>query len=184
MRTSRDVYLEALDDLTGGGGKVFNIHDNGGADSVLVASYEGVPEELHTTAFSFGLSSADHEEWRLGKPELMTSVKSTDESWGLCMGEIVRNYRADSLFEYGTILHFRQRIADDCPMTSFFIFASSLLDKEQQCIVLPDRRVNIAQMYPIFEQEAGLVRDIGVERFFFDLKIDFFDLARPCVVRN
>jgi hypothetical protein len=184
MKKSRDQYLKALDDLIGGGGRIHEITDPDEADPVLVVAYHGVPEQDHTTAFSFGLSSAKHSEWCFGKPELMISVNSNDHAWALCMGEIIKNYRDKCLFEYGTILHFRQRVVDECPMTSFFVFASSLFNKMQQRLVLSDRTINLAQMYPIYEEEASLVNEVGVENFFWEMGIDFCDIGRPLVLRQ
>jgi hypothetical protein len=112
----------------------------------------------------------------------MISIRSRDHAWALCMGEIIRSHRQDSLFEYGTILHVHERVVDDSPMTSFLIFASSLLSESQQRITLADRTIHVSQLYPIHAQEAETIRRMGVETFFWDLEIDFYDTQRPPVV--
>jgi len=178
MNKSRDEYLAWIDDLAGGGGRVYDLTDRDEGASVLVNAYDHVPHAGHMTAFSFGLSSAIHREWTHGRPELMISVKSMDHAWALCMGEIIKNKRDSTLFEYGTVLHFGERIVAGCALTSFFVFASTLLDEAQRTLELSDRRINIAQMYPMYPSEAQLLRDIGAERFFWDLGIDFSDLTR------
>jgi len=178
MNRGRDEYLACIDDLAGGGGKVYDQSDRDDAASTLVIAYDHVPQVGHMTAFSFGLSNATHSEWTHGKLELMISVTSMDHMWALCIGEIIKKRRGSALFEYGTVIHFGERIADDCSLTSFFVFASTLLDEAQRSLELFDRRVNIAQIYPIYPSEAQLVRDIGAERFFWDLGIDFSDLRR------
>lgn len=171
-------YLAAISKLTGSDGRIYEMTDPGDALPVSVAVYDNIPEVGHLTAFSFGLSSAVHSEWIGGKPELMISVKSMDHAWALCMGEIVRTGRDSALFEYGSIIHFRERILDECPITSFLVFASSLLGSEHRSFRLSDRRINIAQLYPIYESEAKLIKDIGVERFFWELGIDFSNVDR------
>jgi hypothetical protein len=181
MSKSSAEYLAAIDDLAGGNGRVYEVTDLGEVSPVLVAAYDHVPDAGHMTAFTFGLSNAKHPEWTHGKPELMISVRSIDHAWALCMGEIVKNNRDYTLFEYGSILHFRERIIDNCPLTSFLVFVNSLLNESQQTLRLSDRKVNIGQLYPIYESEARVVRDIGVERFFWELGIDFSNLSRESV---
>jgi hypothetical protein len=179
-----EQYFDAVGELAGGDGRFYRITDEGESPLVAVVAYDDVPEDGHTTAFSFGLSSAVHPEWVHSRPELLISVKSKDPAWGLCMGEIVRNYRQESLFSYGTILHFRQRVAEESPMTSFLIFASTLLDPEDNQLSLSDRKIVLSQMYPIHEDEAQVVREVGVEKFFWKMDIDFYDVQRPSVRRG
>jgi hypothetical protein len=173
-----DLYFEAVDALAGGIGTRYEVSEPKEVSPVLVAIYSDVPETGHTTSFTFGLSSADHPEWVQGRPELIVSVKSLDHSWGLCIGDIVRNHRSKDLFSQGTMLHFRQRIADDSRMTSFLVYACTLLDQTDQRIVLPDRVVGLSQAYPIYEEEAELVKRMGVRSFFWDLGVDFYDVTR------
>jgi len=181
MKRSREQFLTALNDLTGGNGELYEVADEG-EKAVTIAVYPDVPDPGRTIAFSFGLSCASHEEWAHGKPELMISVKSRDVSWALCMGEIIRAERARCLFEHGSILHFKETIEDGSPLTSFFVFASNLLDQDQRTIVLEDRTINVAQIYPIYESEAALIRELGIQRFFWDLGIEFEDVHRAPAV--
>jgi Suppressor of fused protein (SUFU) len=163
---------------------VYTISDRNDILPVLAIAYTDVPEDGDSTGFTFGLSSANHPEWINSKPELMISVRSRDHAWTICMGEIVQNSRYESTFSYGAILHFRQRVVDTCPMTSFLLFACTMLDAEQQRICLEDRVVNISQLYPIYEDEVPLILEIGVEKFFWELGIQFEELGRPPVLRN
>ena len=182
MKTVRERYLAAVADLAGGPGTVHEIAEPE-EDPVSVVVYEDMPEDGLLTAFSYGLSTAVHPEWVLGKPELMISVASRDIAWALCMGEIIRNARADALFEYGSVLQFGETIEDGCPMTSFLVFASNLLNAEQQGVALGKTRINLAQLYPIHESEGDLVLEIGAQRFFFELGIEFENLKRPPVAK-
>jgi hypothetical protein len=177
--SSRKEYFDALEELTGAEGRFYRITDEDESPPVYVVLYDELPEPDHITAFSYGLSDAVHPEWKHSKPELMISLKSKDDSWALCMGEIIRNSAQDSLFSYGTVLHFREQIADESAMTSFLIFANSLLDAGQEKFTLPDRTIKLSQLYPIHEQEAEIIRRIGPEKFFFELGLDFYDVKRP-----
>ena len=185
MTRSSEQYIAALDDLAGGNPRhLYKITDHDEIPPVYAVIYNDTPESGHTTGFTFGLSSANHADWVYSRPELMISVKSTDHSWAICAGEIVRNWRHDNSFLQGTVLHFRQRIVDTCPMTSFLIFTCDLLEPELQRIPLADRTVHLSQLYPIYEEEAPLLLEIGLEKFFFKLGIDFSDVDRPSAARK
>jgi hypothetical protein len=180
-RSLSEEYFSIADNLAGRGGTYYPITERGEPSVVAVGVYDDVPEPGHVTGFSFGLSGANHREWIDSRPELIISVKSIDHAWALCMGEIVKNYREESLFSYGTILHFREIVADDSRMTSFLIFECTLLKGEQHRVVLPDRTINWSQMYPVYESEAAIVRQVGAERFFWELGVDFYDVHRQPV---
>jgi len=173
----RERYLARIADLAGGPGQLYEIAE-ADEDHVSVVTYKDMPEPGHLTAFSYGLSTANHAEWTFSRPELMISVASKDASWALCMGEIIRNHRTDVLFEYGSVLVFGETIEDGCPMSSFLVFASNLLNAEQQRIALGKTIVNISQLYPIYDSEGDLVLELGAERFFFELGIEFENINR------
>jgi hypothetical protein len=59
---------------------------------VAIFVYKDWPEPGLITGLTFGLSAATHPDWKLGKPELMISVESTDEAWPCAVG-----YIADAL---------------------------------------------------------------------------------------
>jgi len=179
MRNHSKQYFAFLDELAGERARTYEMTAPSEANPVFVAVYNNIPDDGHITAFTFGLSSVVHPDWNNSRPELMISVRSNDDAWALCMGEIISAYRGTIPFSYGSILHFRQRIVDDCPMTSFLVFASSLLSAAQQTISLPDRLISISQIYPIYEEESALIHQVGVERFFWEFDINFSDLSRP-----
>ena len=47
---------------------------------VAVFVYKDWPELGHITGFTFGLSPANHPDWKFGRPELMIAVESADEA--------------------------------------------------------------------------------------------------------
>lgn len=179
-KESRILFFDAIDELVGVSGHLYDLGDSGELP-VSVVAYADVPEVGITTSFSFGLSEANHPEWVAGKPELVLSVASRDEAWPICLGEIVRLNRGRVLFTYGSILHFHHSIEEGCPLTSFLLFAPELL--ESSMFVLEDRVVNVAQLYPIHESEVSIIREIGALRFFRDSEICFEDIHRPAFAK-
>jgi hypothetical protein len=176
--SSLETYVKHIEDICGTAGRYFRITDEYESSSICVVSYPNVPEEGCTTAFSFGLSSVPHEEWRNSRPELVISVNSLDTAWPLAMGELIRNGRDQCLFSYGMILNFGQKIVEESEMTCFLVFACTVVEDSDSVVELEDRKVHFSQLYPIHHSETGLIKDVGVERFFFDLGIDFFDVKR------
>src|SRR5262245_45461134 len=54
--------------------------------------FHDVPEPGYTTAVTFGLSLANHPEWKVGKPELLLCVQSADEAWGEAVASVVEAF--------------------------------------------------------------------------------------------
>ena len=52
-----------------------------GMKGLTAITYPNLPEPGFLTAVTYGLSLADHELWRHGKPELCISVRSADRKW-------------------------------------------------------------------------------------------------------
>ncbi|HXK58858.1 MAG TPA: hypothetical protein PLP42_03095 [Acidobacteriota bacterium] len=105
-----EQYLAILDELTGQQPKqIYQIIGREDPPQLIVFSYANIPEEDQQTAFTFGLSSIEKAEWKLGRPELVISVKSLDPSWPLALGDIAARCRNELLFECGTILDFGGR---------------------------------------------------------------------------
>lgn len=181
MSKTIDDFLQSVDRICGAPGEIYRVTESDESRAVLVSSYPDTPEPGCRTSFTFGLSSAVHSEWRLGRPELMLSVRSDDTAWGLCMGEIVRTQRDRILFEQGSILNFGQQISSESLMSSFLVFASNLLDASSSRFEFDDRVINISQLYPIHESEGDTILSVGLERFFWEMGIDFEDVRRKPV---
>jgi hypothetical protein len=177
-----EEYLDWLKQIVGDGGKIYDISGMDIAPQIFVVIFDQVPEVGHKTAYSFGLSSVAHPEWRFSRPELVISVKSDDNSWGLAMGEIIRQKRGSDLFEYGSVFQFGERISDESEMSAFLVFANSLYDPGQETATFCDRSIGLSQLYPIYADESETIKRIGVEAFFFRCGIDFYDVRRKKVV--
>jgi hypothetical protein len=178
VKKKTELFLDYVEAICGVEPEYYKITEQEEHPAVLVASFSDFPASGHTTSFSFGLSSYKRTEWVYGRPELMISVKSTDVSWGLAMGEMIRNARGTSTFRYGTILNFEQPVADDSKIDSFLVLNNSLLPESQSKLALPDYVVNIAQLYPVFHEEWPIIDRIGPVDFVRTLGIDFSDVHR------
>ena len=134
------------------------------------------PEAGCLTALTYGLSLADHPEWRFGRSELLISVNTTDPSWALAVADIAAAHRGEWPFLWGTTIRFHGRISEDSKMSGFAIFAPSLvgraLPREDTSIQLSGYKVHLSGMYPIYEGEAALIGRIGLEEFWH---LDGFD---------
>lgn len=176
-----EQYLDHIDGIAGEKGTYFRISE--GSDSpVVIAAYKEVPEPECLTAFTFGLSCADHPEWTHGRPELVICVDSTDYAWALAMGEMVKNGRDDNLFSFGTILNFGMPVSNESAMSAFLVFACTMLEYDDAKVVLSDRTVHLSQLYPIYVEEIPLIKKIGPEKFHTDLGVDFFNTRRTPVI--
>lgn len=177
-----EEYLDWLTRIAGDDGRIYDIGGQGSDPPIFVVIFDGLPEAGHKTAYSFGLSSISHREWRYSRPELVISVKSRDNSWGLAMGEVIRQMRHTHLFEYGSTIGFGDRISDESEMSAFLVFANSMYDKGDEMSMFSDRTISLSQLYPIYAEERETILRIGAEAFFFKSGIDFYDVHRRKVL--
>lgn len=153
-----------------------------GWKSVTAISYRDLPPGMRTT-ITYGLSLADHSDWRLAKPELLISVQSDHTGWGLAVAFLAEQLRGDCPFTYGETINFGERMAPDSAMTAFLIFAPAVLDPEDYLDIdvgdtLP---VVINGCYPIHEVERQYVAEHGIEDFWHQ-DWDPYDVTRPPAV--
>jgi hypothetical protein len=177
-KSSIEHYLDHLDGLFGKG-DCRKVTDETERPHVWVVGYRDVPDPGSLAGFTYGLSSIEHRDWKLGRPELLISVNSPNLDWALAAGFLAKKYRGLCPFSIGNVLRFGSRITSESEMSAFFVFAPSLLTPEEAAIVLPDRRINIVQLYPIYEEEIELIQREGVGSFFARDNLDLSDVRRP-----
>lgn len=184
MPSRAERYLAHLDGLSGGVEPRFVPVDSTkpGLQRVMVLAYEDLPEGL-LTAVTYGLSLAEHADWRLGKPELCISVGSTDLAWALAIGTLAERLRGDCPFSYGNTINFGERVSPDSEMTAFAVFAPSVLDPEDYSgiDVGDEKPISLAGCYPIHEVEKDYIAEHGLEAFW---RLDWapYDVTRPPAV--
>lgn len=130
MASRAENYLAHLDRLSGGIEPRFlpvaSTHD--GWKGVTVITYKRLPDDL-TTSLTYGLSLADHPDWRLGRPELCLSVRSDDDSWAWAVGQLAEGLRGTCPFSYGNTVDLGEPVSPDSAMTAFLVFAPAVLDR-------------------------------------------------------
>jgi hypothetical protein len=131
------------------------------------------------TAITYGLSLAEHPEWRLGKPELVISVRSSDERWARAAGFLADRLRGLSSFAYGETVNFGEKVSPESSMSAFVIFAPAVLDRADFLNIdvgdtLP---INLQGLYPIHDRERVWIHEHGLEAF-WRLEWDPYDVAR------
>ena len=148
---------------------------------VAVFIYKDWPETGFITGFTLGLSAVAHPDWKLGKPELMISVESTDEAWPCAIGFMAEALRGRCPFCYGNTINFHAQISEASDLDAFLIFAPPFLKKDQMAVKLTDFTCNIAGMYPMFSSELPLYDELGLERFWHLPDWDPLNVNRkPC----
>jgi len=184
MPSRTERYLAHLDRLSGGVEPRFQPIESAkpGLRGVTAIIYEDLPEPGQLTGLTYGLSLADHPDWRLGKPELCISVRSTDIAWALAIGYLAEHLRGSCPFGYGSTINFGDRVSPESAMTAFAIFAPAILDRDDYLgIDVGDTTINIAGCYPIHDTELRYITDNGLEAF-WQLDWDPYDVTRPPAV--
>jgi hypothetical protein len=184
-RSRVELFLAHLDSLSGGVEPQFLPIDSTrpGLNGVTAITYVGMPEPDLLTSVTYGVSLAQHAQWRLGKPELTLCVRSSDVTWARAMGWIAEQVRGECPFSYGDILDVGDRISDDSEMSAYVIFAPATMERNDflNIDVGDDLPIHIAGCYPIHETERQFIREQGLEAF-WELDWDPHDVSRPPAV--
>ena len=178
-----ELYLDHLDRLLPGAeAEFFPVGAPEDGPRVTAVVYREAPEAGHLTAFTYGLSLAEHPDWRLGKPELSITVYSGNPDWGIALAYLVANLRGDCPFSYGNTIRFGEPVEEGTEMSAFAIFAPSVATPEVQRVdVGEERPIVIVGAYPVHDDEATWIGEHGLEAFW---KLDWepYDVARPSAI--
>jgi len=148
---------------------------------VTALVYRDLPEPGFITGLTYGLSLADHPEWRLGKPELMITVESTDINWAIVPAIFADEWRGQQAFIYGSTMNHGEPICPETKMSAFVIFAPAILEPADCDIDVGEpRKVILNGCYPIHESERKFIQANGLEAF-WKLDWDPFDVGRAPV---
>ena len=154
-----------------------------GLPPVTAVLFEASPYRDCLTAVTYGLSLVARPEWKLGRPELMISVQSTDKLWAMAIADVAQKGRDDKSFTYGTCIDFQIPVSEESPMSAFLVFAPTLvnrsLNREESSVRLSSYTIHLAGMYPLHAAEMALYREIGLERFWHLPDFDPWNVQRP-----
>jgi hypothetical protein len=151
-----------------------------GQPPITAMVFRDMPEPGLLTGITYGLSLSDHPDWRMGKPELIISVRSADIAWALVIASFAEELRGECPFTYGGTLNHGQRISPESEMTAFTVFASGALDPADAEIDLGEYKIFLNGCYPIHESERQFIQKNGVEAF-WKLEWDINDVRRAPV---
>jgi hypothetical protein len=166
-RSDVEQYLDFLHGLTDGmEPEHLLVTNDSERPPVWSFVFRGWIDEENLSAFTYGLSSGDHDDWKLGKPELVISVDSPEKEWALTVGFIAKKLRGVHSFQYGSTIKLGHRITSSSAMTAFLMFAPSILDERERVVKLLDRTINFVQLYPIYEEEIEVIQLVGMDRWF------------------
>lgn len=184
LKERRTKFLEHLDSIFGFEPDFISLDSFiPDAPKVVCMIYRDVPEAGCITGVTHGLSEVDHPEWRFGRPELTISVDSIDAAWPMAIAHLVNDLRGKCPFSYGDILNFGEPVSKESPMSSFFLFVPSILEKEQflNIDVGADLPLSITGAYPLYDSERAVFSKIGLKQFWHHPNFDLYSLSRPAV---
>lgn len=150
---------------------------------VTALVYKDVPEPGFITGITYGLSLGVHPDWKHGHPELCITVESGEMAWATVAAYVANGLRGQCPFTYGSTIRFHDRIHSQSEMNAFFVFAPSILQKEQYADINigTNYKVHIAGLYPIHESEIDVIAGLGLKDFWHHPDFDPFDVRRKAI---
>jgi hypothetical protein len=136
------------------------------------------PETGLLTAITYGLSLSEHPGWGEEKPELITTIRSADEEWGLSLASFAERLRGEESFQDGSILIGPTQLAAESEMEGFLLGDSQPEDHDHNRIDLPTRIVRLRRATPIYQCELEFIQQIGALPFLQKPEVDFRDTQR------
>ena len=174
-----EQYLDALDRLTGDPNPKFiqSPFWEGANPPVFAATYKNLPAPGLMTCITSGLSFAEHEEWVSYKPELVLTVRSSDEAWPLALAFIAHQGRGKYAFPLEETIDFRAQISAESQMSGFLICEQMLFEKNRHVIHMPSGHIVLHQLIPIYAGELGKLRAVD-RNWLYAKKFDPDDVTR------
>jgi hypothetical protein len=168
-------WLRALQERFGPVAEIRHVQV-GDNPNIIGFFFPNLPHPGSTTAVTCGLSRAEHPAWKLGRPELMVTMRSDKLDWGLAAAFFASNCFGQKKFTYGDIFNSDMPLADDTEMKGFLLLAPAFLDREQAKFDIGDKPIHLVAAYPLYEEEIALYHRIGLEAF---VKTEGFELDNP-----
>jgi hypothetical protein len=182
--TRVERFLTHLDGLSGGVEPSFWPVESTkpGIKGLTAIGYKDTPEPGLFLGVTYGLSLAEHKDWRYGKPELCVCVRSDSPTWLLAMATLAEQLRGECPFRYGDTLNFGEPISEESQLDGFVVFAPSVLDKDEAKVDVGDALpIHIVGTYPTYFRERTFIQQNGLEAF-WGLRWDPYDVTRPSAV--
>ncbi|WP_240421194.1 suppressor of fused domain protein [Paenibacillus periandrae] len=184
MKANVDYFIVHIEEVFGTDYKIhkFNAKDEG--KPIYLFIFRGIPEVGMITFITFGLSEGQHPEWISGKPELILSLETNDETWGHSIAWLAAELRGIKPFSYGDKFTFGEPICEGTSMIGYFVFSPSILDKDIKKIETTNLPIFLTGMYPIYKEEVELINEIGLKEFWFSNGFDLYNPKRVNITLN
>ena len=176
--SNAEIYLNYLEHMFGPS-DVIRRMDAAHGQAVHVFYYHDLPETGMLTAVTYGLSEGEHPEWKNGKCELIVTLGTKNEEWGMAMAFFAAQFRGEKAFTYGSLFSLDEPMTKESAMNGFFVFAPSFLDQRLSVLPMPDYKIFLKGLYPMYPEEAAVYRKIGLERFWHHPNFNMYDVNRP-----
>jgi hypothetical protein len=178
-------YVNHLESLTGVTMILHSLpQEEPGTGRVLAVICEDFPEAGHITGFSYGLSLADHRDWRATRPELTITVRSGEPDWAIVPARLANVLRGRAAFRRGQVVCGLGRLVESSPMRCLLV-ADPVVGPVTVDLSASGGGdvVGIVGMYPVHAAERDLVNAGGMDEF-WALPWDRYDPARPPAVES
>jgi len=179
MPSEAELFLNKITGLFGVENAIHKVDpmiENG--KPIYVFFYEDLPEKGKLTAITYGLSEANHPDWKFGRPELVVTLDTSDKAWGMAAGFLASQYQGEKPFRYGDLYTLDGPVSDESEMVGYLVFAPSFLNQEQAKIELSEKTIYLTGMYPVYKEEIDLYHKIGLEKFWHSDGFDMYDVHR------
>lgn len=184
-KADADRFMGHMEALFGKEDVIRKIGGDDGRPRVWCFIWRDLPEPGFTTGVTYGLSEAEHPAWKLGRPELLVSLKTRSEDWALCAAYFASAFWGEKKFSFGDMFTLDEPITEGSSMSGFIVFAPSLLDRAQAKVELDRCTVNIVGMYPLYAGEAALIQSRGFDAWWSRLsQTGINEVDRPDVSRE
>jgi hypothetical protein len=152
---------------------------------VTALVYRDIPEPGYVTGITYGLSLVNHPDWKLSRPELCISMRTTMDSWAMVAAYVANGMRGECPFTYGSTINFHQQIDNASEMSAFFLFAPSIFVQKEHYTgiqVGDGLPLNIVGLYPIYEEEIESINRLGLKDFWHHEHFDLYEPNRPRIL--
>lgn len=177
------AWLLALEERFG---TVSEIREVGiiGRPKIMVFYFKDFPQKGMLTAITGGLSNSTHPDWKMGRPELMITQKSSDFRWGKAIAFFASAHAGDKTFQYGDTFKLDFPMSEDSDMNACFVFQPPFLEGDDKKFIVGGRIIYLAAMFPLYDEEIDLFGQVGIGAFATTKGYDCYDPKRPRVTKE
>lgn len=102
-KSNAAIFLDTITQMFGEPFVIRKADTEDGGNPVHVFFWRNLPEKGMLTSVTYGLSEGNHPDWKNGKPELILTLDTADEDWGIGTGIFAGSFRGIKSFTYGSV---------------------------------------------------------------------------------